>query len=185
MDSLQNNSTRVTYRYSGRDMLLGGLFMAVALVLPIVFHAVGMGSEFLPMFPPIIMAGCLTAWPVGLTVGVLSPLISAVLTGMPPFFPPIAWIMALEGGVMVLLARRLYLLPRFGPATTVILVLLADRLVLLGAVLAVATWLDLPRGVLGLVSVVRGLPGIVIMIITLPPLIRVVESRLRSIPQPE
>ncbi|HDP94474.1 MAG TPA: ECF transporter S component [Candidatus Aminicenantes bacterium] len=185
MDSLQNHPVRNTYRYSGRDMLLGGLFMAVALVLPIVFHAVGMGSQFLPMFPPIIMAGCLTAWPVGLTVGILSPLVSAVLTGMPPFFPPVAWIMALEGAVMVLLARRLYLLSRFSIRATVILVLLADRLVLLGAVLAVATWLDLPRGVLGLVSVVRGAPGIVIMIVTLPPLIRIVESRLQFIPQPE
>jgi len=159
--------------------------MAAALVLPLVFHALGLGSEFLPMFPPIIMAGCLTALPVGLTVGILSPLVSAVLTGMPPFFPPIAWIMAIEGAVMVLTARWLTEKVHAGARTVVILVLLVDRLVLLGAVLAVATWLDLPRGVLGLVSVVRGAPGILIMIVSLPPLIKTLAGRLQSMPQPE
>lgn len=159
--------------------------MAAALVLPVVFHALGLGSEFLPMFPPIIMAGCLTALPVGLTVGIFSPLVSAVLTGMPPFFPPIAWIMAIEGAVMVLAARWLTEKMHAGARTVVILVLLADRLVLLGAVLAVATWLDLPRGVLGLVSVVRGAPGIIIMIVSLPPLIKTLAGRLQSMPQPE
>jgi len=185
MNPVKKNSESGRLRYSGRDMLLGGLFMGTALVLPVVFHALGLGSEFLPMFPPIIMAGCLTALPVALTVGVLSPLISAVLTGMPPFFPPIAWIMALEGGAMVLVAFFLTQKTRVGVLTTVILALLVDRLVLLGAVFVVATWLDLPRGVLGLVSVVRGAPGIVIMVVSLPKLIRSIAARLGTIPQPE
>ncbi|MDY0295970.1 MAG: ECF transporter S component [Acidobacteriota bacterium] len=185
MNHRQNDADRVRYAYSTRDLLLGGLFMAVALVLPLMFHAVGLGSEFLPMFPPIIMAGCLTALPVGLTVGILSPLISAVLTGMPPFFPPIAWIMAIEGGAMALAARWLFSRANQGPVIVVALVLLVDRLVLLAAVLVVATWLDLPRNVLGLVSVVRGAPGIVIMIVSLPPLIRAVHLRLRAMPEIE
>ena len=168
--------------YSGRDILLGALFMATALVLPIVFHAIGMGSEFLPMFPPVIMAGFLVSVPVALLVGTLSPVVSGVLTGMPPFFPPIAWIMMLEGAVMVLgihiFRRRL----KWGITVTLLLVLLCDRLVLLGAVLVVARWLELPSGVLGLISVIRGAPGILIMAVSLPPLIHALQSRLDRLP---
>ncbi|UCH97132.1 MAG: ECF transporter S component, partial [Candidatus Aminicenantes bacterium] len=72
-------------KYSGYDLLLGGLFMALALVFPMVFHAVGLGSAFLPMFYPIAAAGFLVALPVALVVGTMSPLVSALITGMPPF----------------------------------------------------------------------------------------------------
>ncbi|MCU0289629.1 MAG: ECF transporter S component, partial [Acidobacteria bacterium] len=63
---------------SGYDLLLAGLFMALALVLPLLFHAIGLGSAFLPMFFPIIAAGFLVTLPAALVVGVMSPLVSAL-----------------------------------------------------------------------------------------------------------
>lgn len=170
---------------SGRDILLGALFMATALVLPIVFHAIGLGSEFLPMFPPIIMAAFLTSLPVALIVGSLSPLVSAVLTGMPPFFPPIAWIMVLEGVAMVAVIHFLYHRLKWGISLTLLLALLAERAVLLGAVVLVSRWLELPSGVLGLISVIRGAPGILIMMIALPALVIALKSRLDRMPMVE
>jgi len=78
------------------QLLTGGLFLALALGLPLAFHLVGLGSSFLPMFYPILLAGFLLDFQVAVLVGLLSPLLSAALTGMPPFYPPIAFIMMAE-----------------------------------------------------------------------------------------
>ena len=43
--------------------------MALALVFPVVFHAVDLGNAFLPMFYPIIAAGFLVALPAAVVVG--------------------------------------------------------------------------------------------------------------------
>jgi hypothetical protein len=165
--------------YSGRDLLLGGLFLALALVLPVLFHAAGLGSAFLPMFFPILLAGFFTAPVVALTVGCTAPLVSALLTGMPPFFPPIAFIMMLEGMALGGGTAWLHHKFRWGVYPTLIMSLILDRLVLFGSVLLAASWLDLPQGVLGIVSVVRGLPGIVLILVIIPPLVKSLEGRLK------
>lgn len=79
------------------DYVLAGLFLAAALVLPVFFHALGLGSAFMPMFYPLALAGFLVAAPLAMITGVSAPLLSALLTGMPPFYPPIAFIMTAEG----------------------------------------------------------------------------------------
>jgi len=84
--------------FEARDLALGGLFGALAIVLPIAFHALGpgVGPVLLPMYLPIAALGLLVSWEVALIVGVAAPLLSAVLTGMPPLAPPIALLMAFE-----------------------------------------------------------------------------------------
>jgi hypothetical protein len=92
-----------------RDLALGGLMGALAIALPIVFHAVGLGRAFLPMYLPILALGLLAEWPVAGAVGVAAPLLSAVLTGMPPLAPPTAVLMSAELltlGMTASLARR-------------------------------------------------------------------------------
>lgn len=171
--------------YNGRDLLLGGLFLALALVLPVLFHAVGLGSAFLPMFFPILLAGFFTAPVVALTVGCTAPFVSALLTGMPPFFPPIAFIMMLEGMVLGGGTAWLHQKFRWGVYPTLIMILVLDRLVLFGSVLLAAAWLDLPRSVLGIASVVRGLPGIILILVIIPPLAKSLEGRLKLLTQME
>ncbi|MQY61317.1 ECF transporter S component [bacterium] len=167
-------------KYSGRDLLLGGLFLALALVLPFFFHAVGLGSVFLPMFYPIIIAGFLVAFPVAVVVGFISPLTSSLLTGMPPLFPPIAFIMMAEGVVLAGIPALLYQKSKIKVLPTLIITIFAERLVLLAAVVLSAKWLDLPEGVLGLASLLRGLPGIIIIFIIIPPLIKKLERKMRT-----
>jgi hypothetical protein len=167
--------------YHGRDVVLGGLFLALALVIPILFHAVGLGSAFLPMFFPIIAAGFLIAPPVALVVGITSPLLSALLTGMPPFFPPTAFIMMAEGLILAGIPSLLYQKYRLNSYLTLIITLSADRVVLLIAVIAVSKWLDLPENVLGWASFIRGLPGIVLIMLVIPPLINKMKKRMATI----
>ena len=169
-------------RHSGRDLVLGGMFLALAIVFPMAFHAAGLGSAFLPMFFPIILAGFLIAPPVAAAVGLLSPLTSALLTGMPPFFPPYAFIMMAEG--IILAGVPAFLRGKRGlPIFPVLLLtLLGDRLVLLAAVILVSRLLELPEGVLGLASVIHGLPGIILILAVLPPIAKALELRIKHMP---
>ncbi len=168
-------------RAAGKDLLLGGLFFALAIALPVLFHAVGLGSAFLPMFFPIIISGFFVALPAALAVGMLSPLTSALLTGMPPFYPPIAFIMMLEGIFLAGLPAVLYQRYKISVWPVLIATILVDRLVLLGAVLVVSHWLDLPKNIMGVASLVKGIPGIILIIILIPPLIKKLNSRLEKI----
>ncbi len=159
-------------------MILGGLFLALALVIPILFHAVGLGSAFLPMFFPIIVAGFLIAPAVALVVGITSPLFSALLTGMPPIFPPIAFVMMAEGLVLAGIPSLLYQKFRFNTYLTLVITLALDRAVLFLAVVMVSMWLDLPENVLGWASLIRGLPGIVLILLIIPPLVEKLKERM-------
>ncbi|MCX7597338.1 MAG: ECF transporter S component [Armatimonadetes bacterium] len=81
-----------------RDLALAGLFGALGIVVPIAFHALGpgMGPIFLPMYLPILALGLLASPSVSAQVGFITPLLSSVLTGMPPLAPPVAILMAFE-----------------------------------------------------------------------------------------
>lgn len=166
-------------KYTGYDLLLGGLFMALALVFPIIFHALGLGSAFLPMFFPIIAAGFLIALPAALVVGVMSPLVSALLTGMPPFFPPVVFIMMAEGLALTVVPALLYRRLKVNAWISAIVAMIADRLVLLTAILLLSRWLELPQGVLTLTSLLNGLPGTILIPLVIPPLVKKMEHTVR------
>jgi len=60
------------------------IFIAMGIVLPVVFHLLpGMGSFLSPMHIPVLLCGLVCGFPYGLTCGVLTPLLSSLLTGMP------------------------------------------------------------------------------------------------------
>jgi hypothetical protein len=166
-------------KYSGYDLLLGGLFMALALVFPVIFHALGLGSAFLPMFYPIIAAGFLVALPVAIVVGVMSPLVSALITGMPPFFPPIGLIMMFEGVVLTALPALLYQRFKTNARVTAIITMAADRLLLLVLVFFFSFTLELPEGVLSAAVLINGIPGTVLILVLIPPLVKQMEAKTR------
>ncbi len=167
------------WKYKGYDLLLGGLFLALALVFPVIFHAVGLGSAFLPMLYPIIAAGFLVALPAALVVGIMSPLVSALITGMPPFYPPIVVIMMCEGAVLTALPALLYQRLKRNAWVTTLVTMAIDRLVLLALVFFFAAWLDLPSGVLSASVLINGIPGTVLILVLIPPLVKQLEARTR------
>ena len=62
------------------------LFIALGVVLPIVFHSFSVlgGRMFLPMHIPVLIAGLFLGPSSGLLVGLVCPILSFLLTGMPP-----------------------------------------------------------------------------------------------------
>ena len=68
-----------------KRMILTALFVALGVVLPMAFHSIpNAGSIFLPMHIPVLLCGLICGWAYGLGCGVLAPLLSSLMTGMPP-----------------------------------------------------------------------------------------------------
>ncbi|MBR2139792.1 MAG: ECF transporter S component [Phascolarctobacterium sp.] len=89
-------------------LVLTSLFIACGLLLPLAFHTFGMGGRtFLPMHLPVFMGGMLLGSFPGFIIGALTPLLSCLLTGMPPFIPSLP-MMIVELAIFGLVAGFMY-----------------------------------------------------------------------------
>jgi hypothetical protein len=174
-----------------RELSLGGLFIALGIVIPIGFHALGggrLGPIFLPMYLPVLVCGMLVSPGTAAAVGLLTPVLSSALTGMPPVLPLLP-LMAAElaamGAVASVLHRRLGL-PAL-PATP--LTLVVGRAVL-GLAVALAVNLlpaELPppmrTPLLYLIgATVTALPGLALQMLAVPMVVALVERGPRTAP---
>lgn len=74
--------------FTTRKLILGGLFIALAYLLPYLTGNLGeLGRMLAPMHLPVLLAGFACGGPVALIVGFVSPLLRSALVGMPPLFP--------------------------------------------------------------------------------------------------
>jgi len=63
--------------------LVSAAVIAFAIVLPQIIHAIAGpsgGAQWLPMYLPVLLGGCLLGWKWGLAVGVISPALSFCVT---------------------------------------------------------------------------------------------------------
>ena len=68
-----------------KKLILAALCVALCVVLPMAFHVIpNAGSVMLPMHIPVLLCGLVCGWPYGLACGLLGPMLSSLLTGMPP-----------------------------------------------------------------------------------------------------
>ena len=67
-----------------KRMVLCGLCIALCYVLPIAFHAMGLGSTLSPMHIPVLLCGIVCGPVYGLACGVVGPVLSSLLAAMPP-----------------------------------------------------------------------------------------------------
>lgn len=90
-----------------KRLVYAALLLAVAIVLPVIFHSVGMaGTIFLPMHIPILLAGFIVGPWYAAALGVLAPLINHLISGMPPI--PVLYTMMLELVLFGLISGFLY-----------------------------------------------------------------------------
>lgn len=150
-----------------RSISRAALVTAAGLALPIVFHALRLGPVFLPMYLPILAGAFFLRPRWAAASGAATPLVSAAATGMPPLFPPVALWMAVELGVMAWLlsamSRR-----RVPPVMAVVAALLVGRGLYAGLIFATGRWLALPAGLLTVVSLAAGWPGMVLATVAVP-----------------
>ena len=156
-------------KHSARDLSIGGLFGALGVVIPVLFHFVGQGSVFLPMHLPILICGLLVSVPVAFAVGVVTPLISSALTGMPPIVS-MAVLMTLELGALAAAGSLFYRKMRLPLIPSVVLALVAARVVGGLERVALGPVLGLTHGAKAylIAQVVVSWPGLVLQLVLAP-----------------
>ena len=155
---------------SPHDLAYCGVFGAAAMLLPFLFHLVRLGHVFMPMYLPLVtLAFFVRPMPAAVTAFTV-PLLSGAVTGMPPFYPPVAAFMAIELAVMAALISGLVTWrSRINEWLVLVPVLLLGRVLYVGLVYAFSLVVELPAGFLAGLSFLKGWPGIVLMIVVVPP----------------
>lgn len=59
------------------------ILIALCCILPTTFHMAGLGTVFSPMHIPVLLCGLICGGWYGLCCGILGPILSSILTGMP------------------------------------------------------------------------------------------------------
>lgn len=164
-------------------MVYTALLIALSLVLPGAFHAIGLGKAFSPMHLPALLAGFLLGPTSGAIVGITAPLLSSLFTGMPPL--PVAIPMIGELGIYGLLSGLLYQRRRFGIYPSLILSLFGGRLAFgIVSALIVPLFGFPSRPLFGLfvkASLLEALPGIVLQLLIIPSAVILVEKSEASL----
>jgi len=166
-----------------KEVVIAGMLIAMGLILPIAFHALAMGGPaFLPMHIPVLLGGFLLSPPFALMVGSLTPLLSSVLTGMPPFFPGAVQMM-FELSAYGVLISCLVKQQRLGVYPVLILAMLGGRItagvvnyILLTQFMAKA--FSLKVFLTG--AFVTALPGILIQLTVIPLLVKLLSRAALS-----
>lgn len=156
-------------KFHPKAITAAALFGALAIVFPILFHALSLGHVFMPMFIPIAVASFLLPLRLSLTLGVFVPVISSILTGMPPLIvPPIGILMIVELTTLAalnwLFFNKLKLPLMIAPIPAVII----NRAIYLALVFVMAKALHLPQFTFSLYSIVKTTPGVVLLVTLVP-----------------
>ena len=167
-----------------KKLVFTAVCAALCLVLPMAFHSIpNAGQVILPMHIPVLLCGLVCGWPNGLLCGLIGPLLSSVITGMPPaaMLPSMMVECAVYGLVTGLAMKYI----RTGKPVTDLYVSMIAAMVL-GRVVAgfAKAWIFTP-GVAPFAwvttSLVTGIPGIVIQLVLMP-LVVTALTRARLIP---
>jgi hypothetical protein len=157
-----------------RELAYAGAFGAAGLLLPTIFHLLQLGHAFMPMYIPLMALAFLVSGRVSATTGFVVPLLSAAVTGMPPIYPPIALIMAIEIGAMAALIGAVR--SRGSRPTLPLLLgaLVGGRILNFGLSYLAALAMGLPPAFMAGLSFIAGWPGVLLMLVVIPPLVRLI-----------
>lgn len=166
--------------------IITAVCIALCIVLPMAFHSIqNAGSIFSPMHLPVLLCGLICGGPSGLLCGLAGPLLSSLLTGMPPmaYLP----VMQIELGFYGFIAGLMMRLIHTGkPLADLYISLLtamiagriaagtANALIFVGGKYSLSVWVTS--------YFVTSLPGLIIQILLIPA-IMVALMRARLIPR--
>lgn len=164
-----------------KKITLSGILTAFGVLIPQAFHIFGMaaGTMFLPMHIPVLMAGFIVGPGWALIVGILSPLLSSLITGMPPAIrlPYMVCELAIYGFVVGFLYHICKLHKhKLGIYISLIGGMIVGRIVYIGAFAFLVNAIGIaPISQGSILAVIKSFPegiiGMVIQIIFIPPII--------------
>jgi hypothetical protein len=153
-----------------KRLVIAGLLLAIGIVIPTIFHTAGIaGNVFLPMHIPVLIGGFLLPAHLALLLGMVTPLINSLITGMPPLFP-MATIMVFELGFYGLMASVLYRNIKLPPILSLIISMVVGRLMAGITVFVLAAFFGVKLDPMTFIKggIITGLPGIIIQLVFIP-----------------
>ncbi|MCX6866756.1 MAG: hypothetical protein NTV46_11170 [Verrucomicrobia bacterium] len=164
-----------------RELAYCGLFGAAALLLPLLFHLIHLGHMFMPMYLPLVALAFFVRPGMASLTAVTVPLLSGAATGMPPFYPPIAPIMSAELAAMALMIGICRLIFPRAPAWVILIpALVCGRVINAGLMYLVASCMKLPATFVAGISFLSGWPGMILMLVTIPAMVRLSREHLHT-----
>ncbi len=165
-----------------RKLVLMAIFIALGIVLPMAFHFFGTGlaSIISPMHIPVFIAGAFMGPMGGIVVGAATPVLSSLLTGMPPVIPmlPIMFVeLIIYGGVIGYLFKA----KKMNIFLSMVVSMLLGRIgmgVVVWFLVHVFNIGYLPANPVIYIqaAVIKGLPGIIIHLIVVPLVINYLQN---------
>lgn len=168
-----------------KKAVLTAACIALCVVLPMAFHSIpNAGSILSPMHIPVFLCGLICGGPMGLLCGLVGPLFSSILTGMPPmaYLPSMMIELAVYGlaaGVMMQLIHTgkiygdLYVSLIVSMLAGRVVAGIAKALLFTGGSYSIAAWVSS--------YFVTAWPGIVLHLALIPSLVFALE-KARLIP---
>lgn len=163
-----------------RNLVFAALCTALGIVLPQAFHSIpNAGSIFLPMHLPVLLCGLICAWPYGLACGILTPILSHLIFGMPPaaYLPAMIVELAIYG-LLASLMMQVFSKLKFQARVYVALVAamiggriaygIVNALIFRAGSYSMQLWMT--------AMFVTALPGIIMQIVILPILLIALEK---------
>ena len=168
-----------------KRLVLTAVCIALCVVVPMAFHAIpNAGMVFLPMHIPVLLCGMLCGWPFGGICGLLGPLLSSLITGMPPAATLPA--MMVECCVYGSVAGALMTHIKTGKLYTDLYISLVPAMLAGRVISGIAKALIFAPGTTlagwATVSFITGLPGIAIQLILIPAIVFALQ-RAKLIPK--
>ena len=163
-----------------KKMVLTALFIAIGILLPMAFHSIpNAGSIFLPMHIPVLVCGIVCGFPYGVICGIGTPLLSSMLTGMPPaaFLPSMLCELATYGFMASTLMHFMPIKNKYGKVyVSLIGAMIAGRVVygILNALIFRAGNYSMQIWMAS--AFVTAIPGVVIQLLLIPPLVFALEK---------
>ena len=174
---------------SVKHLTLASVCIALCVVLPIAFHSIpDGGSIFLPMHIPVLICGMLCGWPYGLVCGLMGPLLSSAITGMPPaaMLPAMMVECGTYGMVSGLMLKVVRTGKTYGDLYIALVTAMVAGRVLSGIAKALIFMPGISMTAWVTASFVTALPGIAIQLVFLPGVVctlmkaRVIPARYGS-----
>ena len=154
-----------------KKLTLGSVCIALCVVLPIAFHAIpDGGSVFLPMHIPVLICGMLCGWPYGFICGLMGPLLSSLLTGMPPaaFLPAMMVECGVYGMTTGLVLKYVHTKKTYADLYIALITAMVAGRVVSGVAKALIFSPGMALSAWVTASFVTALPGILIQLVLLP-----------------
>ncbi len=162
-----------------RRIIFTALVISAGVLIPQLFHLFGLGAVFLPMFLPLMIGAMFLKWNYALLSGIVTPLVSWLITGMPPLVPPILPILMVELSVATLFISLVRTRLISNPWIIVILAIVLNRLILLVIVTVVFPIFGYEHALFRMAFVLSGIPGLIMQIIIIPPATKIIK---RTVP---